>query len=193
MNIPNMISLSRIPLLFICTALLFIRWQWSATAAFVTFVISAWTDWADGYIARRHKMCSTFGAFIDALTDKIFMLGVMVTMLVMHIIPEWCLFPVLLIVLREFLITGLRAVAAAQNVVIPSQKEGKIKTVLQMVSTAFLLGWYALRYDFAHIVTEDQAYWAYVIGLCSFIGATYLTISSGVIYINRFRACLKGM
>ena len=193
LNLPNLISLSRIPLLYICVGSLFFRLRWSATIGFIVFCISAWTDWLDGYIARRYKMTSTFGAFIDALTDKIFMLGVMATMLAMHILPEWSLFLVLLIFTRELLITGLRAVAATYKLVIPAQKEGKIKTVFQMVSTSFLLLWYALRFDFPDKVAQEKADWFYYIGFTSFIFATILTMTSGITYIKRFKSVLKDM
>ena len=193
LNLPNLISLSRIPLLYICVGSLFFRLHWGATIGFIVFCISAWTDWLDGYIARRYKMTSTFGAFIDALTDKIFMLGVMTTMLSMHILPEWSLFLVLLIFTRELLITGLRAVAATYKLVIPAQKEGKIKTVFQMVSTACLLLWYALRFDFADAIPEDKVLWIYYLGFSSFIIATFLTLSSGITYIKRFKSVLKDM
>lgn len=193
LNLPNLISLSRIPLLYICVGSLFFRLRWSASIGFVTFVISAWTDWLDGYIARRYKMVSTFGAFIDALTDKIFMLGIMATMLTMHILPQWSLFLVLIIFTRELLITGLRAVAATYKLVIPAQKEGKIKTATQMVSSAVLLFWYMLRFDFGDRISAEKVQWIYYFGFSGFILATYFTVKSGLIYISRFKSVLKDM
>ena len=186
MNISNIISLFRIPFLFICVILLYSRYNWSSTFALLIYLISASSDWLDGYLARRYHLVSNIGAFTDALTDKIFMLGIMITMLSQHIFPEWSLFLVLTIFLREFLITGLRAIAATRDVVIPAQKEGKMKTVCQMISIGLLLLWNALKTDFAYMIPEERIRWIYVIGLLLFIYATYLTVTSGIIYVKRF-------
>lgn len=128
---------------------------------------------------------------MDALLDKIFTLGVFTTMLVLKILPDWSLFAVLLIITREFTITGLRTVAASKNVVIKAQGEGKIKTALQMVSTGFLLAWFALKRDFFHRYTLDDISWVYWTGLIMFLGATVITVVSGVIYMVRFGFVLK--
>ena len=79
MNLPNILTLSRIPLMFVIVFLMREDFQWSATLAFVTFVAAGITDWLDGYYARKLKIVSNFGALMDALTDKILMLGLIST------------------------------------------------------------------------------------------------------------------
>jgi CDP-diacylglycerol--glycerol-3-phosphate 3-phosphatidyltransferase len=124
---------------------------------------------------------------MDALVDKIFTLGVFMTMIVLDIIPRHSLFSVLIILTREFTVTGLRAVAATKNVIIPAQGEGKLKTALQMVSTSALLLWFALKRDFQHVYTIEDVMWLYYVGYGMFLAATLVTALSGVIYMVRFR------
>jgi CDP-diacylglycerol--glycerol-3-phosphate 3-phosphatidyltransferase len=191
MNVPNGITLSRIPLLLLTVSLLFFESRWGATAAVFIYALASLTDWLDGYIARKWRLESTLGAFMDALIDKIFTLGVFITMLVIRILPDHALFAVLLIISREFTITGLRAVAADRHVIIPAQGEGKIKTALQMVSTGFLLLFFALKRDFYHIYTLEDVMWVYYVGYASFMAATLVTVASGAVYLVRFRHVLS--
>lgn len=191
MNISNIISLIRIPLLFICVLLLHIKRHYSATFSIFIYLISVWSDWLDGYLARKYHIQTPIGAFIDALTDKIFMMGMMITLLSLHALPEWSLFLVLTIFLRELLITGLRAIAATHDIVIPAQKEGKQKTVFQMSSVFLILLWYTLRVDYSQYISEEKIRFVYYLGLVLFSYATYLTVTSGIIYIKRFSAVLK--
>jgi CDP-diacylglycerol--glycerol-3-phosphate 3-phosphatidyltransferase len=186
-SVPNLITISRVPLLFAIVSLLYFPTRWSASLALITYAFAAWTDWLDGFIARRWKLTSTLGAFMDALVDKIFTLGVFMTMLVLEIIPRSSLFAVLIIISREFTITGLRAVAASKNVIIPAQGEGKIKTALQMISTVFLLLFFALKRDFQHLYTLEDIMWLFYVGWALFLVATLVTAMSGVVYLVRFR------
>jgi len=185
--LPNLITLSRVPLLLIVVTLLYFPFRWGATIACFIYGLASWTDWLDGFIARRWNITSTLGAFMDALIDKIFTLGVFMTMLVLDILPRHAIFAVLIIITREFTITGLRGIAATKKIVIPAQGEGKIKTALQMISTSALLLWFALRRDFQHIYTIEDVMWLYYLGYGMFLAATLVTAGSGVIYLVRFK------
>ena len=188
-NWPNIITLSRVPALFVVVFLLFVALPWAATAAFVVFVLGGITDWLDGYLARSFKIVSNFGKLMDALTDKVLVVGLMIAMLVpmpgarAPLLPDWAVFLVLLIFGREFLITGLRLVAASQGRVLAAEKTGKIKTVLQLVSVAVLLLAHALAVDFH---SEGAAHIVEITGLWLFIGATLLTAFSGVGYLVKY-------
>lgn len=186
-NPANLLTLSRLPLLFLCVALLYYPNRWYATYACIVYAIASITDWLDGYVARQWRFKSDLGAFMDALMDKIFTLGVFTSLLVLSILPKHALFAVLLIVSREFTITGLRTVAASKNVIIPAQGEGKIKTALQMISTTCLLVWFALKQDFYYKYTLEDIMWIYYLGYIMFLLATVLTVVSGAIYLVRFR------
>jgi len=188
-NWPNLITLSRVPALFIVVVLLFVALPWAATAAFVVFVLGGITDWLDGYLARRFKEVSNFGKLMDALTDKVLVVGLMIAMLVpmpgarLALLPDWAVFLVLVIFGREFLITGLRLVAASQGRVLAAEKTGKIKTVLQLVSVSVLLLAHALTVDFHHDHAGEEVH---LIGLWLFAGAAALTAFSGAGYLVKY-------
>ena len=190
MNIPNIISLSRIPILFLVVGLLYLPIKGAATLAFLLFIIGAVSDLVDGYIARKYNIVSTLGKFIDALTDKIFVVGLFVTLLAFGFLPEGAIVLILLIIGREFLVTGLRLVAASKGIVLAAEKMGKIKTCSQV----FTIG----AYLFGNVIQSDFSQWLLpwmvplieAVGLVSFLLATYLTVSSGVGYIVKYWSLL---
>jgi CDP-diacylglycerol--glycerol-3-phosphate 3-phosphatidyltransferase len=162
----------------------------SASLSIILFIFSGTTDWLDGYLARKYKIISTLGTFMDALTDKIFMIGIMVTLLALRILPLWTLFLILLIIGREFLVTTLRLVAATKNVVISANMSGKVKTVLQIVATGVMIIWFALTRDFGRWLKPSYISWIYYGGFVLFLISTYLTISSGILYVIQNKVLL---
>ena len=188
-NLPNLITLSRIPLLFLIVACLFMPWRGAAALAFILFIVGAVSDWLDGYLARRYGLISNFGKLMDALTDKIFMLGLFVALLVLGVFEPWtlaALFAVLLITAREFMITGLRLLAASRGVVLAAEKSGKIKTVFQLLSAGVLLFGHFLAHDLgswpgAGVVTTFMVSGGVLFGL-----ATLLTVMSGTGYLIKY-------
>lgn len=192
MNLPNLLTLSRIPILFGVVAFLYAPFTGASTLAFVLFIIGALTDWADGYYARKQGLVSNFGKLMDALTDKVFMVGLFISLLVAEILPEWTLPLLLLILSREFLITGLRLVAASDGVVLAAEKSGKHKTVSQMVAAILLLMAVAVRADFPELlptIVGDVLHWS---GLSFFVIATLLTVSSGTQYMVKYWSIFTG-
>lgn len=206
-NLPNILTLSRIPLLFVIVGFLCVQSFAFDLAAFILFVLAAASDWLDGYIARKVGAVSNFGKLMDALTDKIIMVGLFVALLGLKmnvpasegvqetILPHYCIFLVIIIICREFLITGLRLVAASNGLVLAAERAGKLKTALQMVSVSLLLFAHCLAS--AHTVVADYsviseyAFWTRELGLWSFYGAVLLTIYSGTGYIIRNWKILK--
>lgn len=192
MNLPNLLTLSRIPILFIIVGLLYLPVPGARTAAFVFFIIGALTDWLDGYFARKQGLVSNFGKLMDALTDKVFVVGLFITFLASGILPHWTLPLLLLVLTREFLITGLRLVAASSGTVLAAEKSGKHKTVSQIVSAILLLAGVAVRDDGAAIFpswTASILDWA---GLAFFVIATVLTVSSGSTYLIKYWSLFVG-
>ena len=186
MTLPNLLTLSRIPVLFGVVGFLYLPFAGSSSLAFVFFIIGAVTDWADGYYARKQGLVSNFGKLMDALTDKVFMVGLFISLLVIGILPEWTLPLLLLILSREFLITGLRLVAASEGVVLAAEKSGKHKTVSQMIAAILLLFAVAIRADFDERLSPiigDLLHWG---GLGFFVIATLLTVSSGLQYMVKY-------
>ncbi len=192
MNLPNLLTLSRIPILFGIVAFLYAPFHGASTVAFVLFVIGALTDWADGYYARKQGLVSNFGKLMDALTDKVFMVGLFIALLAAAVLPSWTLPLLLLILSREFLITGLRLVAASSGVVLAAEKSGKHKTVSQIVSAILLLLAIAVRKDFSQLIPQmigDVLHWG---GLGFFVLATLLTVSSGTMYMVKYWSIFTG-
>jgi CDP-diacylglycerol--glycerol-3-phosphate 3-phosphatidyltransferase len=187
MNLPNLITLSRIPTMFVIVWLMYCEWWGAATIAFWLFIAAAIGDWLDGYIARKQNLVSNFGKFMDALTDKVLILGIMVAFVGLKIIPiPW----VLITLCREFLISGMRMVAASKGVVVAAERGGKWKTVMQIIAVSILLFVPMLQRDWVHVVPFPIDTFVEVLnhtGLWIFIVATALSVSSGVSYALKYR------
>jgi CDP-diacylglycerol--glycerol-3-phosphate 3-phosphatidyltransferase len=148
MILANCVKLLRIPLLFFIALLLHIDFAGSASLSIILFIICGIPDWLNGHLTRKYKIISTLGTFMDALMEKIFMIGIMISLLAFHILPLWTLFTILIVNGRKFLITTLRLVAAIQNVIITANMSGKVKTAIQLISTDIMILWFALIRDF---------------------------------------------
>jgi len=150
LNLPNTISLTRVFL--VPLVLLFLslridqvpylpdlgggRMTWGDLLAGSVFIIAALTDSLDGYIARKQKLVTTMGKFIDPLADKVLVIAAMVALVELQRVPAWM---VVVIITREFVVTGLRLVASAEGVVIAASPRGKIKTVFQIIAISLLI------------------------------------------------------
>lgn len=159
-----------------------------ATLAFCFFVVGAFTDFLDGWVARKQNLVSDLGKFLDALTDKIFTLGLFISFLSgeIGILPAWTLWLVLFILTREFMITGLRLVAAKKGVVLAAEKTGKLKMLFQVLSLGFLLLAQMILYDFPNFLSDQQWKFLYLYcGLGLFCLAAGLTVFSGVLYLAK--------
>lgn len=145
-NIPNTLSLIRVflaPLVLLFLSLridtpivFFPSLSWGDALAAIVFIIAAITDSLDGYIARKHHLITTLGKFIDPLADKVLVIAAMLALIELGRVPAWI---VMVIITREFVVTGLRLVAAAEGVVIAASKGGKLKTVTQIIALSMLI------------------------------------------------------
>ena len=194
MNFPNLLTLSRIPLMLLVIGLLYpdpsTTWPGMRSLALFLFLFAALTDWLDGWMARKFGQVSEFGKFMDALADKVLTMGMFVSLLALGALEKWTLFLILLILSREFLITGLRLVASAKGKTLAAEKVGKIKTVVQLLCISLFLGQLAMEVDgyrFLDSTTNLQVIetlrWA---GQLSLIFATVLTVFSGIIYLVKY-------
>ncbi len=191
MTIPTKLTLLRILLTFAIMALLFLPGAAAKAAALGGFGLASLTDWADGYLARRWHQTSALGALLDPIADKVLILGMFLAFVQLGMIPAWM---VLVIVLREFLITGVRLFAASRHVVLSAAKEGKHKTVSQMVAIVVILivllirEWNGAGALSARTLTAMQG-----IVLGSLWIAMVLTLISGASFFWRHRAVLKAV
>jgi len=135
-NAPNLLSLARLLATFLIFVLVLINTPWAFLTAIVFFVLASITDFLDGYIARRYHMGSTFGIFLDLTADKIFVSAILLAFVQLSLVPAWL---VGIIIAREFIVTGLRSMAAAKGTVIPAGAWGKQKTFITLVAMGGIL------------------------------------------------------
>jgi CDP-diacylglycerol---glycerol-3-phosphate 3-phosphatidyltransferase len=135
-NLPNALSASRLLATVLIFILVLVNQPWAFLIATLLFVLASVTDFLDGYLARRFKVVSNIGIFLDLTADKVFVVAIMIAMVQIALVPGWIVF---IVVTREFLVTGLRSVAAARGKVIPAGMWGKQKTFITMVAMGGLL------------------------------------------------------
>jgi CDP-diacylglycerol--glycerol-3-phosphate 3-phosphatidyltransferase len=167
LNAPNTISIIRILLIPVFVVLLFSHVPYGAELAIAVFAAAAATDKLDGYVARRRRQVTTLGMMLDPLADKLLVSAALIALVGLDRLPAWV---AMVIIAREFAVSGLRMVAVDQGVVIPASSLGKAKTVSQIVAIVILL---LPRDAFDHIsLAEDVAIYV----------AVALTVLSGVQY-----------
>jgi CDP-diacylglycerol---glycerol-3-phosphate 3-phosphatidyltransferase len=135
-NVPNLLSFSRILATILVFVLAIVNQPWSFLIATVIFFFASVTDLLDGYLARRYHLVSPLGVFLDLTADKVFVSAILVAYVQIGLVPAWI---VVIIIAREFLVTGLRSVASAKGTVIPAGKLGKQKTFITLLATGGIL------------------------------------------------------
>lgn len=137
MNTPNKLTLLRVLMIpFFVVFMLADLGSWSKWAALIVFVVASMTDWLDGYLARRDHLVTDFGKFMDPLADKLLVCSALICLIDMERIPSWI---VIIIIGREFIISGFRLIASDNGVVIAANYWGKAKTVCQMFMIIVLI------------------------------------------------------
>lgn len=139
MNLPNLLTLSRIFLVPIFLFAVLTRLKLGGLVAAAIFIVAAITDGVDGYLARKHKAVTRLGKFLDPLADKLLISAALIALVELRVINTWV---ATVIIGREMAVTGLRAIAAAEGTVIAAGPWGKLKTVMQIIFivTAILTG-----------------------------------------------------
>jgi len=136
MNLPNRLTVARFFLTIGFVVSLSVDWQYGHTVGLLLFIVGSVTDYADGHIARRDGLVTDFGKLMDPLVDKIMIAGGFICLVPPPCIPAWA---VVVIISREFLITGLRLLAASKGIVLPAESLGKHKTGWQIATVIFFL------------------------------------------------------
>ena len=179
MNLANKITTFRVILIpFFLIVILgdFFDVQNRNYMAAAIFLVAAITDWLDGYIARSRNLVTNFGKFVDPLADKLLVLAALVAMVELDLLPSYV---VIIIIGREFIVTGFRLIAVEKNIVIAAGFLGKLKTAVQMVMILFvLLGFKSTE----AVVVEDILIFSSVV----------LSIYSAVEYIVKNKQVLSG-
>ena len=183
MKLPDVLTLSRLVLAAILIGLLTMPLPYAKTAALVVFLVASFTDYLDGELARRIYGESDFGRLMDPLTDKVLVCSAFIALVELRVVPAWI---VVLIIAREFLVTGLRLLAANHGQVISAGFWGKHKTASQMITIIILLAGLSFRHDFAAHWSSARVVWfdisfPYVAFCLSWLVAL-ITALSGAVY-----------
>lgn len=203
-HLPNIITLSRGAVLAFVFWLVTVSWNGAATLTFFLLLYGAISDFVDGYLARKYGAISNFGKIMDAVVDKVMVLGSMILLICLQILfppwwdvilPSW-LGPQLLasiivglIAIREIGITLMRLIAARKGVVLAAEKSGKRKAIWQITSVCVLFAQPMFAHDVAVWTGFDLQLlsdWVWVNGLLYFFLGAYLTVVSGSMYFGRY-------
>ncbi len=137
MNLPNKLTIFRVILIpFFVVLLLFEITDYDKWIALAIFIIASLTDFLDGHIARKYNLVTNFGKFMDPLADKLLVCSALICLVELSKIPAWI---VILIIAREFIISGFRLVASDNGVVIAASYWGKFKTTFQIVMICLMI------------------------------------------------------
>lgn len=168
MNLPNKITIAR---MFLVPVLIVLYYMYPNTyAPAIIFIIASLTDMLDGYLARKNDQITAFGKFIDPLADKILAITALILFLESEILPA---VPVIIVIYREFAVSGFRLVAANRGVTIAAGKTGKIKTTLQFIGIAMIL--IAIGGNFNQLLS---------IGVITIYLSVVMTVVSFIVYIK---------
>lgn len=169
MNLPNKLTIARMCMVPLFMIALMMNTDMSRIAATVIFALASLTDMLDGQIARKYDMVTNFGKLMDPLADKVLTAAAMICLVELGDLAAWI---AVLIIFREYLITGLRSVAASENIVVAANIWGKVKTVCQMFALMLLM-----------LKPQIMALCGVNIGLWLMYVAVVLTVYSGLDYV----------
>lgn len=184
MNLANKLTLMRIFL--VPVFLIFIAVNdipYGKTIATVIFIVAALTDKLDGYIARSRNQITRFGKFMDPLADKLLVTAALISLVELQVISTWV---AMIIIAREFAVTGLRAVAAAEGIVIAASPLGKAKTVTQIVAIVIAL----INLNNINILFIPNSYMSTLTNI-TMGAAVIITIISGIDYFIKNKNAIK--
>ena len=173
MNLPNKLCFLRLFLVLFVLLILYSTVENRVYIATFLFIIAAITDVLDGYIARSRNLITDFGKFFDPLVDKILVISVLVYLVYIRIVPDWM---VIIIIVREFAVSGFRIIAASKGIVVAASKLGKFKTQSQVIAVIVAL----LK------IQHDIPYYQWILLI-----AVVLTVVSGIDYIWKGKDVFK--
>ena len=173
LNLPNALTLIRILLVPVLVVALTVETPGGDTIAAIVFAVAAFTDGLDGYIARSRQSVTTFGKVMDPVADKLMVAAALISLVSLERLAAWV---AMVIIAREFAVSGLRIAAGQQGVVIPASGLGKVKTIVQVLAVLALIA-----------ANDPDAVW--VQALVYLMVA--ITVASGADYFLNFRKKLE--
>ncbi|MDI1248647.1 MAG: CDP-diacylglycerol--glycerol-3-phosphate 3-phosphatidyltransferase [Lacunisphaera sp.] len=190
-TVANWMTVSRVPAMFAIVWLMDRDFDWAATIAFWLFIAAALTDWFDGMVARARGEVSSFGRFMDAVVDKVMVIGLMIALVNGDYFMRYDAIAMVLLLCilgREFLVSGMRMAAAVKGLTIEADMGGKVKTFVQLNAIGWLLGARMMAQDFGHLFPQDERWVITVIhygGMGLYLLSAVLTITSAISYFRR--------
>ncbi len=185
MNLPNQLTVLRLFLTALFAAVMSAPVPGAGTIGLLLFLVACLTDYVDGYLARRWNLITDFGKLIDSLADKVLVASAFVCLVELRLFPAW---GAVVIIAREFLITGLRLLAASKGTVLSAEKIGKHKTFWQMTTILILLMVHASK-DWVGWLGEERMESMQQLSAAAapgLVGVTvFFTIFSGLTYLYR--------
>lgn len=193
MNLPNKLTILRIILVPFFIATILIDFPLHYLVSGIIFGIASVTDTLDGRIARSQNLITDFGKFADPLADKILVISALVCFLQTGLLGSYGAIPVVIVMFREFAVSGIRLVAASKGKVVAANIWGKVKTVSQMVGIALIFAMQSVLdiLKLADFTVEGLSEIFLWIGIILVWISTLFTIISGVIYIKDNSSFLK--
>ena len=193
MNTPNFLTVLRVLLAFLTAVLLCAPFRFAVTAAFIVYCAAGATDWFDGYLARRRNIVTTFGKFMDALSDKIMVSTAFLTLFALGMFGGQtgiALFCAVISMSREFFVSGIRMLAASKGIVLAAERMGKYKAGFQMYSLGAVICAKALDADFSagDSLLRETVFFSAIATLAL---STILSVWSGAAYGARYSHLLK--
>lgn len=193
MNLPNLLTILRVIMTFVAVVLLCIDIRFFALASFIIYCAAGATDWFDGYLARKYNIVTTFGKFMDALSDKIMVVSMFMALFAFNLYSWFtvpALFCAIVSITREFYVSGIRMLASKEGIVMAAETLGKYKAAFQMYSIGAILCAHSLDIDFG---AGNSLFFnfAFYSGITTLVISTALSILSGYSYGSRYSYLLK--
>jgi CDP-diacylglycerol--glycerol-3-phosphate 3-phosphatidyltransferase len=186
LNAPNAITVARIAMIPVILAFTYYEGRVNSFVAGGLFAVTGATDFLDGWVARRTGAVTVVGKFLDPLADKLIVMSMLIMLVHLGRVPAWL---VILIIAREFTVTGLRTMAMSDGIVIAAGQEGKYKTILQIAAISFLLIHYKYRVDFLAFDVDVDAN---VVGTWLLYLSVAFSLWSAWVYIRDFFKAVYG-
>ncbi len=179
-NLPNAVTMVRIGMIPVILTFTYYESRLNSFIAAIIFAVTAATDFLDGWLARRRGLVTVIGKFLDPLADKLVVVSTLIMLVHLGRVAAWL---VIVIMAREFIVTGLRTMAMGEGIVIAAGQEGKYKTAVQLAAISFLLLHYRYAVDFVFFTAEVNAN---AVGTWLLYLSVAFSVLSAALYIRDF-------
>lgn len=185
MNLPNKLTLLRVILVPFFLLFMYLNIPFNYVIALVIFAMASITDAMDGHIARKNNLVTNFGKFLDPLADKVLVISALCVFVQMSQVPMGAI-PLIIIIAREFMVSGLRLLAADSGVVVAAGIWGKLKTAFTMVTIIAILLWLSIAENLSFDIADSVYKAVDIITIALVWISTALTVISGAVYLKGY-------